>query len=123
MVLHRLVRKRDQSSFSLQAQLFSFATTLSSRSSTVLPLAFQANLLVASHPACQPASRLPRAKHARKPVSHITSYLPPIYVSLSKSGTLSLSSLSSLISPFSPRPMPATAGKSDLKKKLKQSCQ
>lgn len=100
MVLHRHVRKREQSSFSLQAQHCSFchhAIVSVIYEPTIGMPGWQANL--------SPASRLPRADtHA---VGHITSYLPPIYPPPSKSGTLSLSSLSS---PYSPRPMPALLG-------------
>lgn len=106
MVLHRHVRKRDQSSFLLQERFFSFATALSSRSSTVLPLAGRqwpvARLALAScnqpAPACLAAAVgaatcQTRTQFVGRSVGHITSYLPPIYTSLPKSGTLSLTSL------------------------------
>lgn len=99
MVLHRHVRKREQSSFLLQAQHFSFCHH------AIVSVIYEPTI---GMPGWQVVACLATATcHTRTQVGHITSYLPPIYLPPSKSGTLSLSSLSS---PYSPRPMPALLG-------------
>lgn len=77
VVLHRHVGKRDQSSFLLQAQLFPFATALSSRSSTALRLDWHSSLpsyLPALHLAVPWDCHVPNTHNA---VKSVTSYLLP----------------------------------------------
>lgn len=111
MVLHRHVRKREQSSFLLQAQRFSFChhaiVSVIYGPSIGMP-GWQANL--------SPASRLPRARHARSRSHHI---VPASNLPATVKIWYPIPFLPFV--PLFPQANACTAGKSGLKMKLKQA--
>lgn len=126
VVLHGHVRKRDQSSFSLQAQLF-FLLPPRYRLGHLRSCHWHSRLITSKVARRLPPS-LPRDchvpnTHASQLVGQSHHIVPASNLRVTVKNLVPYPFPSCLAHlPFlAPRPMPATAGKSDLKKKLKQA--